>query len=189
MSQQFDICGYVFTDEKAAGVAIKENKAVQYLKPQIKGCEGKKLYAVYNQLLDKDMFHSSLGVDFLLEVRKKVLASKVVDSSKVRPIPKVIYVADKVNKDKPASKPMVKAVKSKSIGDDAVKNYKLACRALGVLCGILFVSVCAMFYITSTINSPNILNYEEVLVNKYASWDQELTEREAAVTIRENALK
>ena len=27
-----------------------------------------------------------------------------------------------------------------------------------------------MFYITSTINSPTILNYEEAITNEYSTW-------------------
>jgi hypothetical protein len=42
-----------------------------------------------------------------------------------------------------------------------------------------------MFYVNSTINSPTILNYEQEILNKYAAWEQELTEREAAVKEKE----
>ncbi len=42
--------------------------------------------------------------------------------------------------------------------------------------------VIAMFAITLTGKNPNILNYERALTDQYnLSWEQELTEREAAV--------
>lgn len=34
-----------------------------------------------------------------------------------------------------------------------------------------------MFMIAVNSDNPNILNYETTIINKYASWDQELTER------------
>jgi hypothetical protein len=46
----------------------------------------------------------------------------------------------------------------------------------------------AMFSIALNANQPNILNYEKVLTNNYASWEQELTEREQAVKEKERQL-
>ena len=45
-----------------------------------------------------------------------------------------------------------------------------------------------MFVITLTGNNPTILNYEQKLQNKYAGWEQELTERENAVREKEREL-
>ena len=64
--------------------------------------------------------------------------------------------------------------------------------------GILFVSivlnialtvaVIIMFWIAKNTEQPNILNYEEAITNRYAAWDQQLTEREAAVRQAEREL-
>ena len=45
-----------------------------------------------------------------------------------------------------------------------------------------------MFWIATHTDNPNILNYETVLTNRYASWDQELTERERQVRMMEREL-
>lgn len=42
-----------------------------------------------------------------------------------------------------------------------------------------------MFAIAMKSDSPNILNYETAVVNKYALWEQELSEREQAVREKE----
>ena len=52
----------------------------------------------------------------------------------------------------------------------------------------LMIVVVGMFYVSSTINSPNILNYEEFIINKYASWQQDLEEKELELLERERAL-
>ena len=46
---------------------------------------------------------------------------------------------------------------------------------------ILGISVAAMFLISATSHHPTILNYEEILINRYSAWEQELTEREAVL--------
>lgn len=58
-----------------------------------------------------------------------------------------------------------------------------------IINGLLVIAVAAMFYIATTSTNPNILNYEKSLVNKYAYWEQELSERENAVRERERALE
>lgn len=53
---------------------------------------------------------------------------------------------------------------------------------------LLAVLVAAMFMITLKSDNPNILNYKNAVINEYASWDQELREREKTVREKEKAL-
>ena len=52
----------------------------------------------------------------------------------------------------------------------------------------LAILVIAMFAITLKSDNPNILNYKNVIVNQYASWEQELSEREKQLRQKENEL-
>jgi len=45
-----------------------------------------------------------------------------------------------------------------------------------------------MFFITLSSDLPTIVNYRTRLNNEYASWDEELKEREAALDLREKEL-
>ena len=53
---------------------------------------------------------------------------------------------------------------------------------------VMIVAIIAMFVITLNSDQPNILNYERNLQNKYASWEQELTQREQTVREKEREL-
>ena len=53
---------------------------------------------------------------------------------------------------------------------------------------LLTIAVGGMFAIAMTNDQPNILNYERALVNKYATWEQELTEKENEIREREREL-
>ena len=78
--------------------------------------------------------------------------------------------------------------KSKDAVDDPqreIKKLRTINRILLVACITLALCVIGMFYISTTINSPTILNYEQEILNKYSSWEQELTEREQAVREKE----
>lgn len=54
---------------------------------------------------------------------------------------------------------------------------------------ILAISIIGMFIIASTSDNPTILNYENKLIDKYAEWEQELDEREAALNEREQMVE
>ena len=58
-------------------------------------------------------------------------------------------------------------------------------RAVAIVCMVMVV---AMFAITLTSKSPTIINYESRILDKYASWEQELTQREAEVSAKEAEL-
>ena len=53
---------------------------------------------------------------------------------------------------------------------------------------LLAVLVAGMFLITLKSDNPNILNYKQVLTNQYASWEQNLTERENRIREKEQEL-
>jgi hypothetical protein len=53
---------------------------------------------------------------------------------------------------------------------------------------ILFGIVVAMFVIALNSSNPNIINYENRILDKYSSWEEELTIREQAVKEKERAL-
>ena len=53
----------------------------------------------------------------------------------------------------------------------------------------LAVSILLIFLITATSGETTILNYEKKLQDKYAQWEQQLTEREKAVREEEQELE
>ena len=54
---------------------------------------------------------------------------------------------------------------------------------------LLVMAVAAMFSIALRSNNPNILNYERAITNRYAAWEQELTEREQKIREKEKELR
>ena len=58
-----------------------------------------------------------------------------------------------------------------------------------ILSGVLAVMVVIMFLISLTGKNENILNYKNVITNRYAEWEQELTEREAVIRQKETELE
>ena len=199
---KYNIGGYIFDDENKAKKAAKELKAVEYILGQIKDGDEKAVLTVYKKLLNQRMFSTEIGMSFLAQLRQNLLDSEVFTPEDIPPVysleepPKDVTPEEKTEDtnssfdEKVSKAKKEKADKSFVSGEDdhllaEIKKLKLFNKILLILCITLVLCVVGMFYVNSTINSPTILNYEEKLIDKYSSWEQELTEREAAVKEKE----
>ena len=54
---------------------------------------------------------------------------------------------------------------------------------------LLLAAVVAMFVVAFSSSHPNILNYRSAVLNEYASWQQDLSEREQVIREKERELK
>ena len=52
----------------------------------------------------------------------------------------------------------------------------------------MVIVVIALFIITSTSDNPNIINYENALIDKYSSWESELNEKDKTLRAKEREL-
>ena len=81
--------------------------------------------------------------------------------------------------------------KSAVVSDDnvgVVRRLRMFNSFLIVCVFTLLLCVLGMFYVSTTINSPTILNYKESITDEYSSWKQQLDERERELNEREAEL-
>lgn len=176
---KYNIGGYIFEDENKAKLAAKELRAVEYILGQLKNADEKGVFTVYKKLLNQRQFSTEIGMSFLTQLRENLIQSGTFSEEEIPPVYKL---EEEQPKEADAS---TKVIKPQAESSSQIKRLKLINRVLLVLCITLLLCVIGMFYVNSTINSPTILNYEEEILNKYASWEQELSEREAAVKEKE----
>ncbi|SDH48313.1 hypothetical protein SAMN05421493_101653 [Pseudobutyrivibrio sp. 49] len=69
-----------------------------------------------------------------------------------------------------------------------IRKLRLVNSFLIVCVFTLLFCVLGMFIVSSTINSPTILNYKEAITDEYSSWKQQLDERERELNEREAEL-
>ena len=54
---------------------------------------------------------------------------------------------------------------------------------------MLVIVIIALFVITGTSKNPNIINYENALIDKYSSWESELNQKEKDLRVKEKEIK
>ncbi len=173
--------GYRFGSEKDAKTAEEEIKLARYFETRMTGKSGRNRLAVYDQLLDKKVFRTPLGWEYLRHLQEE-LQSLGIPEEEIRPIPMYMtFVHDAEDADRTPVRERIRPARPKS----RVNKYHVS-----VLINIILViMVIAMFAITLNSDNPNILNYKNNIINQYASWEQELTERENKVREKENSLQ
>ena len=202
---RYNIGGYIFDDENKAKKAAKELKAVEYILGQIRDSDENAVLTVYKKLLNQRMFSTEIGMSFLSQLRQNLLDSEVFTPEDIPPVysleepPKDVTPEEKTEDTNSSSDEKVskakkekadKKVVAKVTNDSSeIKRLKAINKVLLILCIALLLCVLGMFYVSTTINSPTILDYEEKLIDKYSSWEQDLTEREEAIKEKEQELQ
>lgn len=171
--------GFIFYTKTDAEAAEREREKINYLESRLDYSNPQNVLAIYNRALDSRTFKTPVGTEYLRKLQKFL---KDMDVQGIRDIPLYQSYTYAVSAEK-KYEPVRQVVKPRrKIGIREKYHISLLVNI------VLIILVAAMFWITLTGSNPNILNYENALIDKYSSWEQELLERENAVREREKAL-
>ena len=178
MSKELIVDDFAFSSMEEANVARLEKDKIDRLNEKLVNADSEILYKVYNKSIEKNTFRTPVGLEFMKSIREKLKEDGAYED-KLTPIP-VIMTNNKAKDDE-------KNDDIKKYREDAKKNISLFRWSLFINL-VLVVIIIVFFVITSTSKNPNIINYENALVDKYSSWEEELKEREKVVREKEAAL-
>jgi hypothetical protein len=179
--------GFLFATPEDAEQARQDIHRIEYLEQKINYQAPENLLAVYNKVLETKVFKTPLGWDYLHTMQVHLRKSGI-EAAKIAPIPLQSQLAPQQLSEVAESVAVSRIERRLAHEKAEAAKIKTNFRRLASLCIVLAVLVAAMFIIAMTSNRPNILNYERVLQDKYAAWEQELTEREQAVRAKEQEL-
>lgn len=168
--------GYEFANIDDAVLARSEVKKIDYLKAHLDQGDADTVKALYDKAIDDNFFRSPVGMNFLSELREYMIGTLDFSEDEVRPVP--IYVLyDGFSRKKTNKEPEKQKEKVGALFVSIVLNIALV------------IGVIIMFWIATHTEQPNILNYESAITNKYAAWEQDLTQREQNLRQAEKELQ
>jgi len=154
---------------------------------------------VYNKMIGQKLFETAVGYSYLKDLQEYLTTIPFIKNEDILPIPVThprLEESLKKQKREIAQKERLRAVRArqreknlakidrKALETESSGKLKISLRVNA----ILVVCVVAMFAMALTSDSPTIVDYQSKLLNRYASWEQELTEREKAVSEKEREL-
>ena len=198
LQETYEAGGFVFRTKKEAELAQREIEGTKYLRQKLDMENPNAVFSIYQNLIEQDLFETPVGYCFLKELRDYLLMIPAISNEEVLAIPirypqteeeeKKQKKEQKKEERKERQKEKEKAKNRKEQKKEG-KNYKGRCQFFMVTSLILLISVVSMMLLAATSDNVNILNYENKLIDKYSSWEQELEEREQAVKEQEQALE
>lgn len=177
--KQFVVDQYLFESEEEYELAQEEKKKIQYIDEHTDYRAVENVAILYKRMIDTGMFQTPVGYAYLERIREFLVRS----GAKTDSLPSIPVKAKLTTGGR---KQLIND--NKRLKDEIEKRKKKNVITLSV-CVALAVAVIALFFIAFTGKNPNILNYENAILNKYSEWEQELTERENEVREKELALE
>ena len=182
-NKEYTVGGYTFTDKKAAEAAKEEFKSINNLSSKINTKDARQVYALYNSIIDKKLFSTIVGLNYLKELQQFLYISKEIPNNRIRPIPINSDVQEVID----GKRELIQNQSELRTLKRERNMYKDRFTKSVILNIALVVAIIAMVIITLTSKNPNIINYETNLEDKYSAWQEQLQSQEASLKAREQA--
>ncbi len=178
--EKFIVGGYEFLSENDAQKASMDLSKINLLEARVKASRPVDIKAVYEKSIENKIFNSPIGWEYLVGLRRKLLENGYKEEDLI-PIPLNVSMTrhsamDSLN------------VKQRILPQEPKKEANFKTIFSIILNIVLLILVGVMFYITVTAETDNIINYRKNITNRYAGWEQELSDREKAVREAEKRL-
>ena len=180
MGERFVIREYAFDTKAEWEEAKREEESIGYIRAKVDLTNKEQVEKLYKKLIEKRNFITPVGIGFLQELRNDLLRSGRREES----LPP-IYI----------TLPRKKSVFAGAVSEGGQQKYRLLAesyreklRNTRIVVLFLIVIVIAMFLITMFGPNTPLADAEERAQDRYAAWEQELTEREQEIRRREREL-
>lgn len=186
-NKEWVVQGYQFSSQKDATQAKGELLKIQKLEEKMDYKNPQMVYMVYNKALENRIFKTPIGYEYLKKLQTVLEKSpQIQEPIKEIPIYQMYNLRDSTN-------PVVERIKNDPKLQQKRERERKRKEFFPIRTSIFFnvllaILVIVMLYISTTGSNPNVLNYERSLQDKYAVWEQELSEREAVIREKEREL-
>ena len=179
--KELTVNGFQFGSKEDVELAEQELSTVKYIEGRIQNRGSDTIMSVYKGAIERKMFRTPVGYAYMHDLQKKMAAMGV----KREDIPGVPLYQIYNNKLSEETAPRRSITVPKRKKKSAIIRMN---RTLIMVNIILILLIIALFVINIKGSTPTVLNYKNALENEYASWEQELKERENAVREKEREL-
>lgn len=175
-SRIYIIDSFQFETKEEYEQALQEKKGISYLNAQLDVNNIEKVYQLYTELVDKKIFITVIGIEYLKKLRGILLRNSRFSADNLRPI-RITTVNKQVKNrvEKYISSKYETEVRQHKKEKEGIRNKLNTSIIINV---VLVLMLIAMFFISKSSSNPTIIDYERKLQDKYASWESDLREKE-----------
>ncbi len=183
-SAQLIVHGVKYASVHDATAAGEELKKIAYIEERMNYNNPEEVLAIYNKMIENKLFVTPSGYEFLFRIRDILKQYPEIDNDRIYPVITESLFTQRARNEARAS---LRPAASHDTREE-LKKTKNGFRTSVIINIFLVGLVIALFVIALNSDNPNILNYKTVLENRYAEWEENLSEREAQLKEREKQL-
>jgi hypothetical protein len=181
-NKDFIVDGFIFGTQEDAKLAHNERKRIERIEEKLDYTDIQTVNAVLKKAINTRVFKTPIGYEFLRKLQNTAKDNSP-DGADIPDIP--VYGAFSLREsDMIVTKKVTPSTKKPKKPKEGILGRKGSI----IINVVLLVLVLVMFFITLNGSNPNILNYEKALQNRYAAWEEELSERESVIREKEKEL-
>lgn len=169
--------GYEFATVREAQEAQKELRNIQALKGKIDFDKKKDVLEIYKRLIDKRAFRTPVGLQFMGEFRDYLIENMQCREEEIP-----LIQAPSSNGRFREEQERLQLLQTENEKLHRKKRY------MTITITALVVMILAMFAITAFNPNVGYINTENKILNRYAAWEEELTNREKQIQEKEKEL-
>lgn len=177
--------GFTFPSEGDAELARQETLKVDYLEKRMNYKLPENMLAVYNKVLENKLIRTPVGWNYLRNMQIRMIEAGI-KPEQIQPIPLFGVFEPRIYNDEGTGVVKQKIKTNRKKEKTELEKIRAWFQTAVMIILILIILTVAMFFIMLQSDSPNIVNYEKAILNKYSAWEQELTDREHAVREKES---
>lgn len=185
--KKYVVDDYSFSTRTEYDRALKEKETISYITANTNMSDMRAVLKVYNRAVEKKSFQTVIGLEFVRNIRKRLIGSGFVTDETIEYVPVDTAVKEMKHADD-KSIAESKAQKYKKSYEEAAAGLKIR----NIIIAFLTIIIVAMIVITYK-TKYSVFTYftdyktqmEEELIDKYEKWEKELDDREKKLDDRE----
>ena len=179
--EKWIVNGYEFATREDYDKAKKEAESIVYIKAHTNMKDKQQILKIYNKASENKMFHTVIGYDFMHQLYLYLIKNEVMEKQYIKTIP-VDKTASQRELPEDVEAANKLAEQYRVLYQDSKDKGKLQKIIICFLGGLILLMMVMVYF--------NYRTYDEdAVLDKYSAWDEELKERENAVTEKEQQWK
>ncbi len=170
------IGGYLFGTNKDYNEAREEYESIHFLRSKADLTDARSALKLYIKLVENRTFHTIIGYTFLKELQGTILNSGIVKEEDIDGI--YIPAQDAYDAD------ILSLEKYKLL----IEKQKYRIRKTRIINIFLLITILGMLIIAIFTDKSVYADFENKIVNRYSTWEEDLNNREQELIQREEAL-
>lgn len=191
--EEWIVDGLQFGNLEDAKKAQEEFDRVKLLKDKIDYNDLGTVRSIYDKAIENHVFVTPIGIQFLKELQLALLQHAKNQDLAMIPVPTICVTKDATqDHEEELSEEQLREASKLRVRVESLQGQlteeKAKCKKTRrffqtskMLNIVLLILIGILFFITMTGENANALNYKRVLTDRYASWEEDLTQREQAL--------